>query len=49
LPLGDVDGIIDARRLIVNGVIVGVVYREGGRTIIGTGSPARQDWAKWLR
>jgi hypothetical protein len=49
LPLGDVDGIIDARRLIVNGVIVGAVYKEGGRTIIGTGSPARQDWAKWLR
>jgi len=48
-PLGSVDGITDARTLLINGRKVGVSTHIGDLTIIGTDSPAKQNWARWLK
>ncbi|MBI4025672.1 MAG: hypothetical protein HY360_11880 [Verrucomicrobia bacterium] len=45
LPLGDVDGVVDARTVSGHGCVTVV----DGVTIIGTGSPSKQEWTKWLR
>jgi hypothetical protein len=47
-PLGVRSGVVDARKLIVNGSAKGVICRLGRLTVIGTGSPSKQDWKKWL-
>ncbi len=47
-PLGTKSGVVDARTLIVDGFYDGVAHRFGPTMIIGTGSPSKQDWGKWL-
>lgn len=48
IPLGNVDDVVDARELLIDGKVVGPIYSIHGITIIGTGSPAKQEWKKWL-
>lgn len=49
IPLGMIDGIVDARNLSVSGVMQGPILKIGEVTVIGTDSPAKQDWKRWLR
>jgi hypothetical protein len=49
IPLGTIDGIVDARNLSVSGVMQGPILKIGEATVIGTDSPAKQDWTRWLR
>jgi hypothetical protein len=49
LPLGDEDGVIDARNVIINGVLNKPSVKFQNITILGTGSPAKQNWSIWLR
>ena len=49
LPLGVQEEVIDARNLIVNGRPVGVSTRIGDVTVVGTDSPAKVQWSKWLK
>ena len=46
LPLGAIQGVIDARA--ISGTFFPVA-RVDGVTIIGTDSPAKQDWTKWAQ
>jgi hypothetical protein len=48
IPLGDRDGVIDARALIMDGKPAGPIVDSDGVLIIATGSPARQEHKRWL-
>lgn len=48
-PLGCVDGIIDARCIIVDGHAKGVTCEINGIQMIGTGSPAKIQWNRFLK
>ena len=48
IPLGNIKNIIDARRVFVDGLDSGAWTTIDGVIVLGTGSPARQDWRKWL-
>jgi hypothetical protein len=49
IPLGDSDDVVDARNVIVNGKAQGAHIKIKDTIVLGTGSPAKQDWSKWLR
>ena len=49
IPLGTVDGIVDARVLYLDGVEAGVTTTVSNVVFVGTDSPAKQDWTRWLR
>lgn len=49
IPLGTVDGIVDARALYLDGMEAGVTTTVGNIVFVGTDSPAKQDWARWLK
>lgn len=49
IPLGDINDVVDARNIIVNGKTQGANIRINDTIVIGTGSPAKQGWSKWLR
>lgn len=48
VPLGDRDGVIDARALLIDGKAAGPIVDSDGVRIIATGSPARQEHKRWL-
>jgi hypothetical protein len=48
IPLGDRDGVIDARALLIDGKAAGPIVNSDGVRIIATGSPARQEHKRWL-
>jgi hypothetical protein len=49
MPLGDISDVVDARALIVNGTMQSFVIKINKCNVIGTGSPAKQNWKKWLK
>ncbi len=48
LPVGNLEGITDARNLLVDLKVGRPIIRLGDVTVIGTGSPAKLEWSKWL-
>lgn len=48
-PLGCVDEVIDARNIIVDGNVKGVIFEINGVKIIGTGSPAKIQWSRFIK
>lgn len=48
-PLGYVDGIIDARNITVDDNVKGAIYEMNGVKIIGTGSPAKIQWSRFIK
>jgi len=49
VPLGSVNGIMDARNLYLNGNNVGPMHSTNGVLFIGTDSPAKIEWSKCLK
>lgn len=48
MPLGMKGGIIDGRNIIVDDSAVGVICEINGVTIVGTGSPAKLQWKRFV-
>ena len=48
-PLGITNGIIDSRSINIEGDEKGSLYKIKGVTIIGTDSPAKIQWKRFLK